>query len=193
MNIGYRISRERLSGIADQARRLGDTQTPLTPAQIQAILEGVKEGSAPDDMLRHIITQAETFTSRAEMVGVEDRPEYYYGGVLFPRIPEEVAAMYPYTIIRDDTENNGQYDLILSTAPFTYNSTSTRLTVNSSALPRQMYYVLAEDVGTALTWTFSKSTTADIGLAPPRTIIWSNFNIANLIDWSFPVVPGEEG
>ena len=51
----YRISKTRLKGIADQARRLGEIQGTLTPKQIQQTLEGVTGG---DYMQQHVITQA---------------------------------------------------------------------------------------------------------------------------------------
>lgn len=40
----YRISGERLKGIADQARRLGNMSGELTPAQIENTLKGVTTG-----------------------------------------------------------------------------------------------------------------------------------------------------
>lgn len=40
----YRISGERLKGIADQARRLGEIEGELTPGQIVQTLEAVTTG-----------------------------------------------------------------------------------------------------------------------------------------------------
>ena len=39
----YEISAQRLTGIADQARRLGKVSGKLTPGQIQETLEGVPD------------------------------------------------------------------------------------------------------------------------------------------------------
>jgi len=44
----YRISSQRLEGIADQARRLGNSAGKLTPGQMQQLLEGVTLGSGGD-------------------------------------------------------------------------------------------------------------------------------------------------
>lgn len=45
----YRISRERLKGFADQARRLGEVTGELTPEQIEDTLSGVEAGGIPEN------------------------------------------------------------------------------------------------------------------------------------------------
>lgn len=56
----YKISGERLTAIADQARRLGKVTGELTPAQIEEALSGVELGGIPENARIYYVETVES-------------------------------------------------------------------------------------------------------------------------------------
>lgn len=54
----FKISRERLKGFADQARRLGEVTGELTPEQIEDTLSGVEAGGIPENARLYYVGNA---------------------------------------------------------------------------------------------------------------------------------------
>lgn len=91
----YKTSKEWLTAIADQARRLGNATGELPLEQIKNILSSVAAPSTLD--------------------------KWYYNDVLLPKIASELLEIYPYAWIRNDSLNK-RCDLMLGKKPFYYNS-----------------------------------------------------------------------
>lgn len=186
----YKISRERLKGFADQARRLGEVTGELTPEQIEDTLRGVEAGGGKpifesiltDKIENNIVSICEFVPGGiledtslpATLAGVK----CYYNGVLLPGIPSEMLARYPYAWIRKNT-TSGYFDLLLSDAPFYYEDTP-RITEGNGVVGKPWYRVEIATAETATAWKNEPNVNYyGWGLDSERTILWSNHDIPN--------------
>lgn len=180
----YRISRERMEGFADQARRLGEVTGELTPEQIEDTLSGVEAGGGKplfesfltDKIANPIVSVCEFVPGgRLEDTTPPPEPGTYYNGVKLPEIPADVLAEYPYAWIRDN-RTTGQYQLIMSQTGFYFNGSA--IADKNNAISKQ-YNITIGDTS-ATTWVdANNSTYSSWGLDANRTVQWSNHDIPN--------------
>ena len=140
----YKISDERLTAFADQARRLGNISGELTPGQIEEVLRAVIgadvltcvldgepfQSAATDVITNHLVTMisgillsgyVKEVTTPEELSG----PMCHYNDVLLPGIPAEMLEKYPYAFIRKHT-TDAVYQLIMSQTGFYLDGTTVR-------------------------------------------------------------------
>lgn len=192
----YRISSERLRGIAAQARRLGETSQAMTPAQIQKTLEEVTSGDA---MLLHVILQPSEPKTLTEVTKLEKAVRYYYNGVLLPPVPQDMVSEYPYCFIRNFKSSNA-YDLVFSKVPWFYNGESQLQTDAADGV--HWYQIPKTDVGTATVWPYKEFTESVRFNCGDRPIVWTNCTIKEVsgsntngsvyLQWSMPVPQKED-
>ena len=186
----YEISAQRLTGIADQARRLGKVSGKLTPGQIQETLEGVPNVvEKPRPLLESFLTSEYynliVSANDFEPGGIlEAFPPYelsgakcYYNDVLLPGIPDEMLARYPYAWIRKD-DANGNYNLVFGRESWYYDPKPVLICQDITSLP--YYSIPITSSADATEWNFTEEAGGtNFGLATNRTVLWSNHDIPN--------------
>lgn len=189
----YRIGGERLAGIADEARRLGNLKGKLTPAQIQKTLAAVQPG---DNMLHHVITRADTAKTVVTVESLEPASMYYYNGILMPKLPQDALAEHPCCWIRrnDDT---GNYELLMSEVPWYPEKkyeTTVLIAENAGGSGVKKYIISQSNAGSAVSWEFLElvTNTHRFGYgSASRALVWANHNISGndhvATYWSMPV------
>lgn len=166
----YKISGERLTGIAEQARRLGNVSGKLNPAQIENALSNATTGASlpiAEETTFGYVKTTETVTEKAP------EGKCWYNGVLLPEIPADVLASYPYAWIRKHT-TNGEYQLIFSASGFYFNGSSAVSDKNSVNNPK---YVLPITDGTVWTVASDSEGYSSWTVDDDRPCMWSNHNI----------------
>lgn len=201
----YTISGVRLSGIADQVRRIAEISDKLSPAGILETLEGIEPGGGGSYMLRHIISQGDDAKSLTEHSRLEAASMYYYADILLPKLPQDILTEHPYCFIRN-AKSDKLYSLIMSSTPWFHKTadgtTLPVLITDSWQEGIYRYDITYADAGNVTAWTLNEiSTTAETWNVNSRPLIWTNQNIATVDSsdagtikyyWSMPVVPGEE-
>lgn len=200
----YIISGVRLSGIADQVRRIAEISDRLSPAGIQETLEGIEPGGGGSYMLRHVISQAEDAKCLTAFKRLEPAIMYRYGGILLPKLPQDILETHPYCFIRDAVGDQGVFSLFMSRTPWLYMTVEKYPVLTTDSWQEGIYWynILSTDAGNVATWTLNQiNSTAETYNVNTRPLIWTNQNITSLDEadagtvkhyWSMPVVPGEE-
>lgn len=145
----YKISGERLTGFADQARRLGKVTGRLNPEQIEQVLKTVAGGglsvfqaSVTDETGKQFVSVNELapggvlldVTTPETLSGAK----YYYADAILPGIPEQMLAEYPYAFIRKNTANEA-YQLMLSKNGFVFNGEGVIREKNGESVPQYTF------------------------------------------------------
>lgn len=188
----YRISGERLSGIADQARRLGKRSGRLTPGQMEEVLRAIEPadrmicvlngsermlGTVMDQITDQAVTQTrfvpggqvKDVTTPAELSG----PMCHYNDVLLPGIPAQMLEEYPYAFIRKNTSEK-LYQLIFSQTGFFFNGSS--LKDNKNVINPKYTFPMGRTMDNA--WRNANNVTSSgWTLDETRLLIWSCFDI----------------
>ncbi len=196
----YRIGGQRLTGIADQARRLGKKEGPLTPEQIQDTLRGVVLGNQ-DPGYAHAIGKADNGIPCAVVTEIPDAQRYYFNGVLLPAVPKELLAKYPYCWLRDNGETY-HYELFLTEHAWSHNGSSMCRYVNEDIVH---WYRIEKAFVSTKNWEWYQDyddPTSQFGGSGARPVIWTNHNVYQSTDgvvsktvwiyWSRPVPYEEE-
>lgn len=184
----YRISGERLKGFADQARRLGKISGPLTPAQTEEALAGVRgvaslfDATVTDEIANHVVS-ASCFADIAQ-AGLEDistpatlsGPMCYYNDAILPGIPAEMLEEYPCVFIRKNN-NDKTYELGFSKMGFFVDNSPAVRVIDLGIMPR---YSFPADFTTETAWTNTYNVhytgwTIDDNRIP----LWANCDIPN--------------
>ncbi len=202
MTADYTISGKRLTGFADQARRLGKVSGKLSPQQIEEILRGVQIGESAlfqsffSDMVDGQI--GSRLKSRAFSGSVSDIytdqmiavaafapggmlelssafSKYSYNGVILPPIPKEVLEGYPFAWIRNNGDT-GYYDLLMATGPW-YRVNDYTLNHNDSN-SIAWYRIEKASAEAAEAWEFYQDyQSIGWGIDANRVCMWSNKDI----------------
>lgn len=192
----YKISGERLTGIAEQARRLGKISGSLTPGQIVETLATVTTELPvyypfmvtaevkPNVLTNFAENDTQIIAVAALNIGVtlEDvtpppTPKHYFNGVLLPGILAALLAEYPYAWIRTNTRT-GYYDLLLSQSKWYAKDEDTLAHSDSNTIKWLRIEIATAD--TAEAWTFNSDYSSETwGAESDRQILWSNTDIPN--------------
>ena len=145
----YKTSKEWLTAIADQARRLGNATGELPLEQIKHIFSGVSTAKPSD--------------------------KWEYNGVLLPKIASELLEIYPYAWIRNDSLNK-RCDLMLGKKPFYYNS---KVCCSDTTGSPYYYIPHADADADGKWILIEVAVPGQYSLDTNRTVLWSNHDIPN--------------
>lgn len=199
----YRISTQRMKGLADQARRLGKVNVELTPGQIEETLRGVPAGEEvnpfhmvlTDEIANHIVSDDAAFvpggvvedvTTPATLTG----PMCHYADTLLPGIPADILEKYPYVFIRKNGKDK-IYDLGFSKTGY-FVDDKPAVEVNGYAIMPRYSFPLGFTTETVWTNTYNVSYTGWT-IDDNRIPLWANCDIPNgSADSAEIYLPGSE-
>lgn len=162
MAVYYKISAQRLTGIADAIREKKKTTDLLTPEQMVAEIRGIESGSpSAAEVTFGYVKKTETVTEQAP------NGKRFYNGVLLPEIPADVLASFQYCWINSTADG-----LVVAAYPWYY--ASAKMNIPTSSENRK--YVLNAD-GTG--WTLNNTYTDTGGYSVDAIPTWSNHDIPN--------------
>lgn len=188
----YRISGERLRGIADQVRRLGKIGGEMRPGQMEEVLGTMepaermitylKGGEQVMGLVKTRIDHQALSETVIQSVGYawdNSTPDElsghwcHYGDALLPGIPEEMLEEFPFAFIRrNDTDR--VYQLIFSQSGFY--RTDTVLRDNNGQFSRRYEFPTGNTEETVWRNKYNVATVSWT-LDGNRYLIWSNFDI----------------
>lgn len=198
----YAISSKRMTGIANQIRRMTNISGKMTPSDLQKALENMTADAVTDYMIVHETVRADEPQTIVEVTELEDAVRYYYNGVLLPPIPkDDMLSDHLYCFIRNFKSSNA-YDLVFSKVPWYYNGESQLQTDVAAGDVVHWYQIPKTEAGTATVWPYKEFTESGRFNCGDRPIIWTNVTIKEVsgngtngqvyLQWSMPVPQKEE-
>ena len=163
----YEISAQRLTGIADQARRLGKVSGKLTPGQIQETLTGVGSLSNAEETTFGYVKKTETVTEQAP------EGKCWYNGVLLPEIP--AVDGYSVSFIRKNI-SAGLYYAVFAKEQVYFLDNGLKGAVSGTSYEATWYTLPTTDGDS---WTYAQTSNTWFGLDDDRVLLWSNHDIPN--------------